>query len=425
MPERSEDRARAVFSQYDECVRFNNGVGLYETVEANENFFVGRQWEGVRANGLPTPVFNFIKRVVLYLVSSLVSDSLTLHASPMNEGEEGAGKLAELADERFRALFERSNLPARLREMMRGAAVDGDGCLYVWFDPQADAAGGAKGEIVIETVDNTRVLFGNPTDQNVQAQPYILLAARELIEDVRRRAAHNGAKAEEIVPDSDETGNRFDELSGGKCTVIRRMRRDPDSGRILALECSRGCVIRPEWDTGLTLYPVVWQSWDRVQNNYHGQAAVTGLIPNQIFVNRMFAMTMMSLMTTAYPKIVYDANRIPRWDSRVGAAIPVLGGDISGVASIVDPAHISPQVSQFIELAIAYTRDFMGATDAALGNVRPDNTSAIIALQRASAVPLELLRQELMQSIEDLGRILLDHMAAYYGVRGGRDKDTA
>ena len=103
----------------------------------------------------------------------------------------------------------------------------------------------------------------------------------------------------------------------------------------------------------------------------------------------------------------------------MGKAIGVdLGsGSIGDVAKTIDPAVISPQVSQFIELAVAMTKEFMGATDAALGNVRPDNTSAIIALQKASQVPMELTRQDLYQCIEDLGGVWLDLMRVYYGQR--------
>ena len=64
-----------------------------------------------------------------------------------------------------------------------------------------------------------------------------------------------------------------------------------------------------------------------------------------------------------------------------------------------------------------YTRQFLGATSAALGETRPDNTSAIIALQRAASIPSEITKQNLYKSIEDLGRIYLDFMAAYYGKR--------
>ena len=77
----------------------------------------------------------------------------------------------------------------------------------------------------------------------------------------------------------------------------------------------------------------------------------TGLIPNQIFVNKAYAMSMMSLMTTAFPKVVYDKNRIKRWTNAIGAEIGVNGGDVNNVAKIIDPAQISPQIAQFIKMA--------------------------------------------------------------------------
>ena len=98
--------------------------------------------------------------------------------------------------------------------------------------------------------------------------------------------------------------------------------------------------------------------------------------------------------------MVYDKTRIARWDSGVGKAIPVNGGDVSNVARAIDPAALSPQVSQFIELAISLTKEFMGATDAALGDTRPDNTCAIIALQKASSVPMELTKQNFTAQTE-------------------------
>ena len=52
-----------VYSHYNKGVMFNSRIDLYDTVENNENFFIGKQWEGVEANGNPTPTFNFLKRV--------------------------------------------------------------------------------------------------------------------------------------------------------------------------------------------------------------------------------------------------------------------------------------------------------------------------------------------------------------------------
>jgi hypothetical protein len=90
---------------------------------------------------------------------------------------------------------------------------------------------------------------------------------------------------------------------------------------------------------------------------------------------------------------------------------------VSTVAKILDPAAIDPQVSQLIKLAVEQTEQSLGATAVALGDTRPDNTSAIVALQRAAATPNELTKQNLYKSIEDLFRIYIEFMGEYYGKR--------
>ena len=416
----AEGGADQVWSEYEKGVGFKQQLDLYDTVRVNEDFYVGRQWEGVRSNGLPTPVFNYIKRIILYLVASTATDNLKMNAAPLTcAGQGGAERLCRVVNGQFEELFERNKMGMLIRQFMRNAAVDGDACLYAWFDPGVETGQAARGAVRTELLENTRVIFGNPNSRDVQEQPYLIVSRRERIEDVRRELAEHGGDPQQARCDSDEAGDRFDAMTDGKTTTLLKLWKNGGTGTVWAVKTVQGAVVRPAWDTGQRLYPIVWMSWDRVPNCYHGQAAVTGLIPNQIFVNKMFAMTMISLMTTAYPKVIYDKTRIARWDSGVGKAIGVnLGsGSIADVAKTIDPAVISPQVSQFIELAISLTKEFMGATDAALGNVRPDNTSAILALQKASQVPMELTKQDLYQCIEDLGRIWLDLMQVYYGRR--------
>lgn len=432
---------RRVCREYDAALRFNQATGLYDCVETNENFFIGKQWEGVQANGLPTPVFNFLKRVVLFSVANVSTDNLKLRARPMaaaSAGQDAPARrdlqpLADVLNDQFAALFEQCKMGQRIRQFVRNAAVDGDGCLYAWWDPNVETGQAARGGVRVEVLQNTQVLFGNPNDREVQDQPYLLIERRMLVEEARRlrrearQLGENGRQRaagptepsyeDEIQPDGKESGDpRLDQLGGGKVTVLTRLWRDPGSGTIHAYQCTRSAELRPEWDLGIRLYPLVWMNWDYVQNSYHGQAMITGLIPNQIFVNKLFAMCMISLMTLAYPKVIYDQTRIARWSSRVGAAIGV-NGSVDGAARVMDPASVSPQISQFIQLAVDYTQRFLGASDAALGDARPDNSSAIIALQRAAATPLELTRQSLLQSIEDLGRIFMEFMAACYGWR--------
>ena len=71
-----------IWRAYEKGVAFNQRLNLYETVKNNENFYIGKQWEGVRSNGLPTPVFNFIRRIVLFLVASTATDNIKMNAAP-------------------------------------------------------------------------------------------------------------------------------------------------------------------------------------------------------------------------------------------------------------------------------------------------------------------------------------------------------
>lgn len=409
---------------YEAGLQFNRGIDLYDNVQTNENFFIGKQWEGVKSNGLPCPVFNFLKRVVLFSVSNVSTDNLKLHAKPLpSSGNAPAALLEAFSDilnDQYAAIFEENKMGGLIREFTRNAAVDADGCMYTYWDPDVETGQQSRGAIRTEILQNTQVMFGNPNSRDVQSQPYIIIERRMMVDEAKKYARENGAGAydiDAIQADEKESGNLdFDRLGGDKVTVLLHMRKDDKTGEVLCYECTRSAQVRKEWSIGIKLYPVTWMPWDYVQDCYHGQAMITGLIPNQVFVNKLFAMSMISLMTLAYPKVIYDKTKVQKWSAKVGAAIGV-AGNVDGVAKIMDPASISPQISQFIETAISYTQKFLGASDVALGDTRPDNTSAIIALQRAAATPMELTKQNLLQCIEELGRIYNAFMAEYYGVR--------
>ena len=251
----SEDLNTAVWKQYQKGLDFNSQIGLCDTVEENEDFFIGKQWEGVEANGLPTPVFNFLKRVTLHQVATITSDNINMRCSPIAAASNNTEvkRLTEIVNDEFSALFEHNKIVTLIREFLRNAAVDGDGCTYTYFDPDVETGQTAKGAIITEVIENTRVFFGNPNSRRVQSQPYILIAKRELVDDVKYRMQTYGASADMldlISPDSDDTGNRMDGYTDDKCTVVLRLRRDRESGTIYACEITKNAVIREEYDMG-------------------------------------------------------------------------------------------------------------------------------------------------------------------------------
>ena len=405
---------------YEESERFNSAIDLYDTVRVNENFYIGKQWEGVRSNGLPTPQFNFLKRVVGFIVATITTDDVKVTATPLaaTAGTEALIEPARIVNEEFEAITERNNIPSLLREYARNAAVDGDGCLYSWWDPDMETGQEARGGIRTEVIENTRVRFGNPNDRQVQSQPWILITRQSMVREAKLRARENGmADWDAIQPDGEEQSMDAVKRCGDKVTELLLLWREEDSGEIWAFETTRYCALREPYSTGVRLYPLCWLNWDYVADCYHGQAMITGLIPNQIFVNKIWAAVMLANQRGAFPKVIYDKTRIKNWDNRVGAAIGVSGGDVSTVARNMDGSSVSPQIPKILELAVEMTEQSLGATSVALGDTRPDNTSAIIALQRAAATPSEMTKQNLYKSVEDLYRIYLEFMGSFYGRR--------
>ena len=223
----------------------------------------------------------------------------------------------------------------------------------------------------------------------------------------------------EPIQQKDEDGKPMVDTDGKPVYKTKDMKRLVTSVHVT--KATRQAVIYEDVDTGLSRYPIAWGNWEKQKNQYHGRALVTGIVPNQIFINSMMAMIFRHLQLQSFPKTIYNADLIGRWNNEVGAAIGVHniqpGQSLRDVATTLQPADMSNQIVMCIDRVMQYTRDCLGATDAQMGNVRPDNTSALMVLQSSAEVPLENTRSGLHEWVEDIGAILLDMMGTYYGER--------
>jgi hypothetical protein len=177
---------------------------------------------------------------------------------------------------------------------------------------------------------------------------------------------------------------------------------------------TRGCIIKRA-RTECRLYPIAYFNWMSTKNSFHGTSPITALVPNQRFVNRAYAMAMKHMIDTAFSKIVYDKSRIPEWSNGVGEAIAAHGGgNMSDAVSVVGVGKMQEGYLDLINNAVSLTKELMGATESALGNMEAKNTSAILALQETSRIPTEQIRSAYYRCIEDLANIWADMMCAYY-----------
>ena len=412
-------RPEEIFQEYQKGVDYKSRIGLYETVQQNENFYLGKQWEGVNAPDLDKPVFNVLGRVLSYFLSTIVSDDVAAQVSLFDgKPDEGEQIALDVVSQQFDQIMEQDSTKAKNRLIVRNAAVDGDGYLYTWFDPSEKTGQEAQGRIKTEIIENTNLYFGNTQRADIQSQPWVVVASRLLL-DTARRLAPNEQTAAAIVPDGDDRPEREEE-DEERVTVLTKFWKVQSDGeaRVYCTRCTKTAVLKAPFDTGLTLYPLAGMSWQSVKDSCHGRAAISGLIPNQIFINKLMAMCMEHAKRMAFPKIVYSRAAFPNgWDNRVGVAVAANRNLTDAVTAKTASVDMPAQVMTLIDKVITYTKDLMGASDAALGNVKPDNTSAIIAVQKASSVPLELQRMAFYQFVEDTVRIFLDMMRADYGTR--------
>ena len=435
------DKMTKAWQRYEQGRDYNCRLtpNQYDLVNTNIEFFAGNQWlhlgQTAQMQKLPKPTFNIIKRVAGLFVASLTSSAASVSFEQLSHYAADGGKgenAAVIATAEVQNLMEKFKMDYRIREALFDGAQTGDYCAHFYWDADAIPYGGAfgehRGEIRMELVDGINVMFGDPNTPDVERQPYVLIVGRDTVEKLEaERSVYAKNRGSEVDADADYlyqagVGGRT-ELGGdaesGKALYVYMYEKK--NGTVHVTKATKSCVIYEDIDTGLSRYPIAWGNWEKQKNQYHGRALVTGIIPNQIFINTMFAMVMRHLQLMGFPKTVYNADLIGQWSNEVGQAIGVRGlmpgQNISQVAYNLQPADMSAQIIMAIDKAVSYTKDCLGATDAQLGNVRPDNTSALMVLQSSAEVPLENIRAGLYEWLEDIGAILLDMMGTYYGIR--------
>lgn len=428
---------------YEAGIRYNNALygsdkNYYETIDANIAFANGDQWRNVVADGLPKPVFNIIKRVKQFKIASLKTDNIAISIAPMEYRPQSMEvtmqqkvKDTDLANAEIKNILENINFDYLSRTLLADGFDTGDWCLHWYFDfdeqPYKQSNPDVKGIIKAEIIDATNVMFGNPNTRKVEKQPYILIIGRDLVknlqEEYKKNNKDDGWRYIEADNDTEHQmgdNGKVEVDADGYSKAIYVIKYFKMNGKVYAHKFVKNAYIYKNKNTGYDYYPVAFNNWEEVKGSYHGRAETTGIIPNQIAINKMFAMVIYHLMLTAFPTAVYDADRIENWTNEIGAQIPVtnLNGDnIKSIAGYLEPATMSSQIMNAIETAMQYTKETLGVGDVSLGNVTMNNATAIIAIQKSAAVPLENVKAAYYEFVEDCGRIMIDMMATNYGIR--------
>ena len=287
----------------------------------------------------------------------------------------------------------------------------------------------------VRIVDRSSVYLGDEQEQDIQAQPWIILAERRPVSQIRKWARQNGVAEEEIdkIVSDTKTDTKLNSSEAeevrtgdGKCTslVYFELVDDPaqPGARMLRFSRSTEQVIwqKPKDVPGLDVYPVAQMRWEDSPNSARGISECEALIPNQIEINKTLARRSLIVKRYGYPTAVYDAEKIvnPSALQKVGATVRarnLANSPISSVIQYLEPRTTSGEGAALQAELIQQTRELEGAGDSATGQIDVTKTSgeAIKAARDQSAMVLNDQAAAYKGFVEQLARIWYKLWCAY------------
>jgi hypothetical protein len=410
-----------IWSLFEKGRNYHRRIGIPSDTDKNYRFYNGDQWEGAKLGDVERVQKNFIKPIVKYKVSVIHDNLYAVKYSSMNfenaEFQKESERYCEMLNRYAMRIWEQDKMDYKGRKVTKDSAINDEGIMYVDFDQE-------KMMPVNEIVNKGDIFYGDENDDDIQAQPYILIRKRMPVSNAMDYAVAQGMSQDKlvfIVGDSDVhelSGDAAKEEVDDRVTLIYMMYKK--KGTVHFSVATRYCDIVEDVDTGLKLYPVAHFNWEEKKGSARGEGEVRYLIPNQIEVNKTEMRRLIATKQQAYPKTVADVSKItnPQALNTVGGTIKTSGqtvDDVRKIISTIPPAHMSPDVKELQEDLIAMSRDLAGAGDTATGQVDPESASgrAILAVQQASQAPMTEQKESYKNFIEDLAKIWLEYLVVY------------
>lgn len=416
-----------IWSRYNKGTGYLENNNVFENVKRNENFYDGKQWsDQLNESSMPTPVFNVLQRAGKFMVATIGTNDVAINMIPFSNNQADNELISPIKSE-IEHIVEQAKIKEKSKVMIRNAFVDGSSYLLFTFNPFFETKQPMKGRIECELIDVTNMRYGNPYSKEIQNQPYIIVSMRQDKHMVKREAKRYGLSKEEIdMIKPDNEGLLVNDDSENLVTVLLYFWKDEKTDTIHFTKSTQNVFLIKDTDLGYNLYPISCFGWDPIKNSYLYNSPMTSNIENQVFINKSFAIAQMYGLQSAFPKILFDKSKIDI-DDFLNSTDPqaIAGMDLAG--KFIDFIKIPDFSNNIIDLAretITQTKEMMGVTDASLGNVKADNTSAIIQLQTSSAVPLEIQKQQYYEMWEETVRIIIDIMSCCYGKRIVMDSEN-
>lgn len=435
---------KEIFQEYENANEYKASIGergIYEQSKMNERFFVGDQWHGVQAgNSRPLVRRNVIKRIGEYKISTVCANPVTVNYSAegfsdiFNDEDtlsQEAKDITENLTNYYKVTAERLNFNELASDAVREAYITGTSFIYTYWDETVQTGLFADsmrtspitGDISAQVLDVVNVILGEPNNSDMQSQPYVIIAQRMTKAQAQRQAEKNKELIEGNTNFSPGDRGENEPEDTTRVTVLTKFWKEYVGSKptVKAIRVTENAVIKDVWDTKLRLYPIAKFVWTPRASSGYGDSEITYLIPNQIAINRALSAAVWSTMITGMPKVVVNRDLVlDGVNNDPGQIINLNAGsdyDVQKAIAYVQPPQFAAQLQSVVSDIARNTLSDSGANDAALGDLRPDNAAAIIAMREAVLVPMQVYINRYYAFVEEIARIWADFWINMYGQR--------
>ena len=410
-----------IWGLYEKGQNYHRRVGIYVDTNRNYNMYNGDQWEGAKLGDIEPVQKNFIKPIVKYKLAVIHANLYAINYSSQNYENTAFRKNAERYCDMLNGyaarVWEQNKMDKKGRGVTKDAAINDEGIIYVSFDKE-------KMLPINEVINKNDIYYGDENDEDIQAQPYIIIRKRMPVVNAIDFALSEGLSEEDtefIIGDNDtfeQSGEAAKIEVDDRVTILYKFYKK--DGTVRYSIATRWVEIVNDVDTGLSRYPIAHFTWEEKKGSARGEGEVRHLIPNQIEVNRTEMRRVLTVKTQAYPQKVVDVSKVsnPAALNKVGITIETNGmpvDDVNKIVGTIPPAQMSADVKMLVDDLINVTRDLAGAGDTATGQVDPESASgrAILAVQQASQAPMTEQKEAYKDFIEDIALIWLEYLIVH------------
>ena len=436
-----------IFEEYKKGINFKNQIGnkgLFEQTDINERFYTGDQWYGANCgNKRPLVRHNVIKRIGEYKLSHILDFTPEIRygvdgiSKPVLKTKSGLKKrmsgfryvgtagndeinaLTDAFDKYALVTAKRTGLQNLCAKALKDAYISGTGIIYTYWDSNLQTGLNiksvpVKGDIKCEVLSVKNVYFGSPYEQDVENQPYIIIASIRDFDDVYSEAKEYG---------SDEFNLKNLGSKNEKVLVLTKLFKEKDEQGHETVFCTKtteNAIIRPKFDTKLRRYPLSVFRFEERSNMVYGDSEITYLIPNQIAINRMVTANVWSAVSMGMPMMIVNGDTVTAdITNEPGQIIKVFGTneDVNGAIKYISPPDTLSDFQKGLNSLIENTLTHCGANEVALGDSKADNMGALSVMRNAATMPLNLIKERYYGFLENIALIWVDFWITQYGNR--------